>query len=164
MDKHVISILVNNYAGVLSRVSGLFSRRGFNIDSLAVGETEDLNVSRITIVVAGDDYVVDQVVKQLAKLIDVLKVVQLDKSESISRELVIIKVGTKKSNRAEVIQIVEIFRANIIDVSHATLTIEITGTSNKINGLLNLLEPFGVLEIVRTGSIAIQRGSKIIKA
>ena len=127
MAKHTLSVLVENHAGVLSRVSGLFSRRGFNIDSLAVGVTENPEISRMTIVVDGDEYTVEQVSKQLNKLIDVIKIKQLDKSDSVSRDLALIKVNATASTRAEIIQIVEIFRAKIVDVSKNTLTIEISG-------------------------------------
>ena len=164
MGKHVLSVLVENHAGVLSRVSGLFSRRGFNIDSLAVGVTENPEISRITIVVDGDEYVVEQVSKQLNKLIDVIKIKQLDKSESISRELALIKVKATATTRSEIIQIVGIFRANIVDVSKSTLTIEISGGTEKVAALEDMLKQFGIKEIVRTGTIAIERGNRIIKA
>jgi acetolactate synthase-1/3 small subunit len=161
--KHLLSVLVQNHAGVLSRVSGLFSRRGFNIDSLAVGVTENPEVSRITIVVDGDDYTVDQVTKQLNKLIDVLKIKQLEKSDSVSRELALIKVTATTETRAEIIQIVEIFRAKIVDVSKNTLTIEAAGSSDKVNALEDMLKQYSIVEIVRTGTIAIERGNKYIK-
>lgn len=164
MPKHTLSVLVENHPGVLSRVSGLFSRRGFNIDSLAVGVTEDPEVSRITIVVDGDEYVVEQVSKQLNKLIDVIKIKQLEKSESVSRELALIKVSADTSTRAEIIQIVEIFRAKIVDVSKNTLTIEISGGTEKVAALEDMLNQFGIKEIVRTGTIAIERGNRYIKA
>ncbi len=163
MAKHLLSVLVQNHAGVLSRVSGLFSRRGFNIDSLAVGVTEDPKISRITIVVDGDDYTVDQVTKQLNKLIDVLKIKRLEKSDSVSRELALIKVSATTETRAEIIQIVEIFRAKIVDVSKTTLTIEAAGSSDKVTALEDMLKQYGIVEIVRTGTIAIERGNKYIK-
>jgi len=162
MGKHAISVLVENHAGVLSRVSGLFSRRGFNIDSLAVGVTENPNVSRMTIIVDGDDYVVDQVSKQLNKLIDVIKIKQLDSTGSIRRELALIKVAATTSTRSEIIQIVGIFRANIVDVSKSTLTVEISGGIEKVAALEDMLKQFGIKEIVRTGTIAIERGNKFI--
>ncbi len=162
MPKHTLSVLVENHAGVLSRVAGLFSRRGFNIDSLAVGVTENPDISRITIVVDGDEYVVEQVSKQLNKLIDVIKIKQLDKLDSVSRELALIKVSASAATRAEIIQIVGIFRANIVDVSKNTLTIEISGGSNKVAALEDMLKQFGIKEIVRTGTIAIERGNKYI--
>ncbi len=164
MAKHTLSVLVENHAGVLSRVAGLFSRRGFNIDSLAVGVTENPDISRMTIVVDGDDYTVEQVSKQLNKLIDVIKIKQLDKQDSVSRELALIKVSATTTTRSEIIQIVEIFRANIVDVSKNTLTIEISGGSSKITALEDMLRQFGIKEIVRTGTIAIERGNKYIKA
>jgi len=163
MPKHLLSVLVQNHAGVLSRVSGLFSRRGFNIDSLAVGVTEDPEVSRITIVVDGDEYIVDQVTKQLNKLVDVLIVKRLEKSDSVSRELALIKVTATTQTRAEIIQIVEIFRAKIVDVSKSTLTIEASGSSDKVSALEDMLKQYGIVEIVRTGTIGIERGNKYIK-
>lgn len=163
MAKHTLSVLVENRSGVLSRVAGLFSRRGFNIDSLAVGVTENPEVSRMTIVVDGDEYTVEQVSKQLNKLIDVIKIRELDRSESISRELVLIKVNATASTRSEIVQIVEIFRAKIIDVSKSTLTVEISGSTDKVEALEDMLKQFGIKEIVRTGTIAIERGNKYIK-
>jgi acetolactate synthase-1/3 small subunit len=159
MDKkHVISVLVENKAGVLTKVTGLFARRGYNIDSLAVGETEKSDTSRITVIVSGDDHIVDQICKQLQKLINVITVRVLDDYECVKRELVFIKVKAVSAKRSEIIQFVDIFRANVIDVSAKTMTIEISGDSDKINALKGLLEPFGILEIVRTGMIAVQRG------
>lgn len=163
MAKHTLSVLVENQAGVLSRVAGLFSRRGFNIDSLAVGVTENADVSRMTIVVDGDEYIVEQVIKQLNKLIDVIKIKKLEPAESISRELTLIKVAANASTRTEIIQIVGIFRANIIDVSKSTLTIEVSGDADKSAALEDMLKQFGIKEIVRTGTIAIERGNRIIK-
>jgi acetolactate synthase-1/3 small subunit len=163
MSKHTLSVLVENHPGVLSRVTGLFSRRGFNIDSLAVGTTENPSVSRITIVVDGDDYTVEQVSKQLNKLIDVIKIKQLDKDASIPRELVMIKVSANEKTRSEIIQIVEIFRAKIVDVGRTTIVIEIAGAAEKTEALISLIRPFGIKELVRTGTIAIERGSKYIK-
>lgn len=164
MAKHILSVLVENHAGVLSRVAGLFSRRGFNIDSLAVGITENPEVSRMTIVVDGDEHTVEQVSKQLNKLIDVIKIKRLDKHESISRELALIKVSANAATRSEIVQLVEIFRAKIVDVSKTTLTIEASGSEDKVSALEDLLRPFGIKEIVRTGVIAIERGNRIIKA
>lgn len=163
MAKHTLSVLVENHAGVLSRVAGLFSRRGFNIDSLAVGVTENPDISRMTIVVEGDDCTVEQVGKQLNKLIDVIKIRQLYKAESVSRELALIKVSASAATRSEIIQIVEIFRAKIVDVSKSTLTIEISGGSDKVAALEEMLGQFGIKEIVRTGTIAIERGNRVIK-
>lgn len=164
MAKYTLSVLVENRSGVLSRVAGLFSRRGFNIDSLAVGVTENPEVSRMTIVVNGDEYTVEQVSKQLNKLIDVIKIRALDHSDSVSRELALIKVNATASTRSEIIQIVEIFRAKIIDVSKNTLTVEISGATDKVEALEDMLKQFGIKEIVRTGTIAIERGNKFIKA
>ncbi|HHX17279.1 MAG TPA: acetolactate synthase small subunit [Clostridium sp.] len=163
MGKHILSVLVENHAGVLSRVVGLFSRRGFNIDSLAVGVTENPEVSRITIVVDGDEYIVEQVSKQLNKLVDVIKIKRLQKDESVERELVLMKVEANASTRSEIVQIVKIFRANIIDVSKDTLTIEISGSTNKVLALEDMLKQFGIKEIVRTGTIALERGNKYIR-
>ncbi len=164
MAKHILSVLVENHAGVLSRVAGLFSRRGFNIDSLAVGITDDPDISRMTIVVDGDDYTVEQVSKQLNKLIDVIKIKQLDSSNSVTRELTLLKVNATATTRAEIIQLVEIFRAKIIDVSANTLTIEASGDSEKVSALEGMLKQFGIREAVRTGIIAIERGNRIITA
>lgn len=164
MAKHTISVLVENRSGVLSRVAGLFSRRGFNIDSLAVGVTENPEVSRMTIVVDGDEYTVEQVSKQLNKLIDVIKIRALESSDSVSRELALIKVNATAANRSEIVQIVEIFRAKIVDVSKNALTVEISGGTDKVAALEDMLKQFGIKEIVRTGTIAIERGNKFIKA
>lgn len=164
MPKRILSVLVENHAGVLSRVAGLFSRRGFNIESLAVGITEDPMVSRMTIMVDGDDYLVEQISKQLNKLIDIIKVRQLEERDSIVRELVLIKVTATTETRSEIIQIVDIFRGNIIDVSKNSLTIEITGDEDKINAFTDMVRCFGIKEMVRTGSVSIERGNKIIKA
>jgi acetolactate synthase I/III small subunit len=160
--KHTLAVLVENHAGVLSKVSGLFSRRGFNIDSLAVGITEDPKVSRMTIVVDGDEYVIEQVSKQLNKLIDVIKVTDIS-TDSVVRELALIKVNASASNRNEIIQVVNIFRAKVVDINKASLTIEITGEGRKIAALEDMLQPFGIQEMVRTGSIAIERGNKMSK-
>ncbi|MDK2891790.1 acetolactate synthase small subunit [Methanohalophilus sp.] len=158
--RHTLAVLVENKFGVLSRVAGLFSRRGYNIDSLAVGITENPNISRMTIVVRGDEHVLEQVIKQLNKLIDVIRVMDLGAEESVDRELALIKVNADKDNRAEIIQIVDIFRARIIDVAAHSLTIEVTGDEGKIEAIENLLKPFGIMEMARTGKIALKRGSK----
>jgi len=163
MAKYTLSVLVENHAGVLSRVAGLFSRRGFNIDSLAVGVTENPDISRMTIVVDGDEYTVEQVSKQLNKLIDVIKIKRLDDHESISRELALIKVAANAATRSEIMQLVEIFRAKIVDVSKSTLTIEASGDGDKVAALEELLRQFGIKEVVRTGTIAIERGNRIIR-
>ncbi len=161
--RHVISVLVENHFGVLASVSGLFSARGFNIDSLAVGETEDPSVSRMTIVARGDDRVLDQVVKQLNRLVDVIKVFDLPEQDRITRELVIAKLKVPASLRSEVIQVVNTFRAKIVDVNARLVTVEITGTEGKVDAMLELLEPYGLVEVVRTGLLAISRNSDIEK-
>ena len=161
--RHTISVLVENKFGVLARIAGLFSGRGFNIDSLSVGETTDPTVSRMTIVVKGDDRILEQVVKQLRKLIDVIKVVDLTKDEYVGREMILIKVAATSKTRAEIMAVTDIFRGKIVDVSHETYTIELTGDESKIRAIINLLEPFGVKEIVRTGKIALGRGAKSVK-
>lgn len=159
--RHTISVLVDNQFGVLSRVAGLFSGRGFNIESLCVGETLDPNVSIMTIVTSGDDQIIEQITKHLNKLINVIKVVDLTEADHIEREMVLIKVSTDPSNRAEVLRIVDIFRGKIIDVSPSAYTIEITGDEDKTEAILTLLKPFGIKEVVRTGKIAMARMPKI---
>ncbi len=158
--KHTLSVLVENKPGVLARIAGLFSRRGFNIDSLAVGVTEDPNVSRMTITLDQQEHPIEQVTKQLHKLINVIKITDLDPERTVSRELALMKVSTDPKSRGEVMQIAEIFRANILDVGKKSLTVEITGTTAKIEAFEQLLRPHGLLEIVRTGRIAIERGEK----
>lgn len=157
--RHVISVLVENHFGVLAHVSGLFSARGFNIDSLTVGETEDPSVSRMTIVAKGDDRVLDQIMKQLDRLVDVVKVIDLTKDEMIARELVLAKVSAPAKVRSDVIQVVNTFRAKIVDVNPKNIIIEITGTESKIDAMLELLRPFGIREVVRTGLVAMSRQS-----
>jgi acetolactate synthase-1/3 small subunit len=158
--KHTLAVLVENKAGVLSRVASLFSRRGYNIDSLAVGVTEDPDISRITIVVHGDDHVLEQVTKQLNKLIDVIKVSDIGGDEAVERELALIKVSADADTRAEIIQIANIFRARIVDVAPKSMTVEITGDEGKVQAIEKLLRQFGIKELVRTGKIAMVRGSK----
>ncbi len=158
--RHTLAVLVENKYGVLARVSGLFSRRGYNIDSLAVGITEDPTISRMTIIVSGDDHVLEQVMKQLNKLIDVIRVIDLSSEEFVERELALIKVNADANNRAEIIQIVDIFRARIIDVASKSVTIEVTGDIEKIKAIQTLLKPFGIKEMARTGIVALKRGSK----
>lgn len=160
MTKHTLSVLVENKPGVLARVSGLFSRRSFNIDSLAVGETENPDVSRITIVVNADSSPLEQVTKQLNKLINVIKIVELDDDNSVSRELALIKVRADAGIRSQVIEAVNLFRAKVIDVSTEALTIEATGDRGKIEALLRVLEPFGIREIVQSGVVSLARGSR----
>jgi acetolactate synthase-1/3 small subunit len=159
--RHIISTLVVNQPGVLARVAGLFSRRGYNIESIAVGKSEEANLSRITIVVeAEEDQVVEQIEKQLYKLIDVVKVNDLPASESVERELALIKVNAGSQSRSEILQIVDIFRAKIVDVSSRAVIVEITGGTEKIEAIIALLKPYGIREIVRTGQIAILRTPK----
>jgi len=164
MTMHTLSVLVENKPGVLARVSGLFSRRGFNIDSLAVGETENPDVSRITIVVNADSSPLEQVTKQLNKLVNVLKIVELDAAVSVARELLLVKVRSDRSNRTHVLETVNLFRARVVDVAPDTLTIEATGTPDKLDALLRDLEPFGIKEMVQSGLVAIGRGSRSITA
>lgn len=160
MKQHIISVLVENKSGVLARVSGLFSRRGFNIESLAVGTCEEPGMSRITIVVYGDDTHIEQVKKQLNKLIDVIKITDITEKDHVERELALIKVHAEPNiSRSEVMQIAGIFRAKIIDVGPKTVVLEITGDTEKILAIENLLKPYGILELVRTGRVALQRGS-----
>ncbi|MGA3198233.1 MAG: acetolactate synthase small subunit [Halobacteriota archaeon] len=162
--KHTVSVLVQNKPGVLARTAGLFSRRGYNIESLTVGVTENEAISRMTIVVAGDDTVVEQVTKQLNKLIEVIKVSDLTKESYVDRELVLIKVTADSSNRAEIMQIVNIFRARIVDVAPKSLIIEVTGDEGKLDALIGMLKQFGIKEIVRTGTLALGRGPKVIQS
>lgn len=158
--KHTLAVLVENRAGVLSRVASLFSRRGYNIDSLAVGVTEDPSISRMTIVVHGDDNVLEQVTKQLNKLIDVIKVSDLESDDAVERELALIKVAADVNSRAEILQITNIFRARIVDVAQKSMTVEVTGDEAKIQAMEKLLRQFGIKELVRTGKIALSRGPK----
>ena len=158
--QHTISVLMNNQFGVLSRVSGLFSSRGFNIESLNVAETSDPKISRMTIVTVGDDAKVEQITKQLNKLVDVIKVVDLTEEKFVDRELVLVKMNAEVRVREEILRIVNLFRAKVVDVSPSTYTIEITGDEGKVAGFLELLTPLGIKEIVRTGRIAISRGQK----
>lgn len=162
--KHTVAVLVENKPGVLARVSGLFSRRGFNIESLAVGVTENADTSRMTIVVSGDDKVLEQVMKQLNKLIDVIRVSDIPPEDSVNRELALIKVGVDSTTRAEVMQIVDIFRAKIVDVGVKSLIVEVTGDESKINAIEQLLRQFGVKEMVRTGKVAMNRGAKVVQS
>lgn len=161
MIKHTISVLVEDEAGVLTRIAGLFARRGFNIESLAVGPAEQLGISRITMVVPGDEQIVEQLIKQLYKLISVLKVQDISQQPCVERELMLIKVNATASNRAEVIQLAQIFRARIVDLSEETLTIEVVGDPGKIVAIIQMLNKFGIREIARTGKIALIRESKV---
>jgi acetolactate synthase-1/3 small subunit len=158
--KHTISVVVENKPGVLQRVAGLFSRRGFNIESLAVGTTERPDISRMTIVVEGDEQTLEQITKQLYKQIDVLKVFDLPAEEAVERELALIKVHANEKTRKEITEIVDIFKARLVDVAEDSLTIEISAEKDKIESIQKLLEKFGIQELVRTGKIALQRGGK----
>lgn len=158
--RHTISILVENHFGVLARVSGLFSARGYNIDSLCVAETEDPAVSRMTMVVRGDDRVLGQIMKQLDKLVDTIEVVDLTQKDHVERELVMIKIGGNNAVRTEVIEIAAIFRAKVIDMGRDAMTVEVTGSEGKIQAFIDMMRPFGIKEMVRTGKIAIERSHK----
>ena len=160
--KHTFSVLVENRAGVLSRIAGLFARRAFNIESLAVGITEDPAFSRVTIVAEGSDYTVEQVEKQLNKLIDVIKVRTINPAELISRELVLIKVNAGQTERSDIMNIAEIMDAKNIDISSATMTLELADTSERIDLFTELLRPFAIREIARTGTVALQKGTDTI--
>jgi acetolactate synthase-1/3 small subunit len=157
--KHTLAVLVENKPGVLTRIAALFARRGFNIDSLAVGETEDPRLSRMTIAVDAQDSPLEQVTKQLHKLINVIKITDLDPATSVERELMLVKVRADADSRAEIMQIVEVFRAKIVDVGKDELVVEVTGTREKLEAILGLMRPFGVVELVRTGRIAMGRGT-----
>lgn len=163
MNKRVLSLLVDNTSGVLSRVSGLFSRRGYNIDSLTVGETMDPRYSRMTVVVPGDEQILDQITKQLAKLIDVVDIKILEEGTSVSRELVLVKVRVDAEDRQSVISIVDVFRGNIIDVGKDSLIVELTGQQSKLDAFLQLLEGYEILELARTGITGLSRGSDDVR-
>jgi acetolactate synthase-1/3 small subunit len=163
MKRYVISVLVENHSGVLSRVSGLFSRRGYNIDSLTVGVTEKSELSRMTIVVRGDEYILEQIEKQLAKLVEVVSIHQCNPGVTVVRELALIKVSAEGTNRVGVIETANIFRARIVDVGVDSLIIEATGSEDKIASLIRLLEPFGIKELVRTGLSAMERGGTVLE-
>jgi acetolactate synthase-1/3 small subunit len=158
--RHVITVLVDNEPGVLSRVSGLFSGRGFNIESLNVAETLEPSVSRMTLVSRGNDQIIEQIIKQLNKLVNVIKVFDLTSQDYVDREMALIKVNAEASTRAEVLRIVDIFRGQVVDVSSKSYTLEITGDDKKIQAIIDLLLPFGIQEIVRTGKVAIARAKK----
>jgi acetolactate synthase-1/3 small subunit len=159
--QHIISALVVNHSGVMARVAGLFSRRGYNIESIAVGHSEEPNLSRMIIVVeAEDETVLEQIEKQLYKLIDVVKVTDIPAKEAVERELALIKVNAGSQNRSEIMQIVDIFRAKIVDVSSRAVIVELTGGFDKIEAMIGLLKPYGIREIVRTGQVAMLRSSK----
>ena len=160
-QRHILSVLVENKPGVLSRVTGLVSRRGFNIESLTVGPTEDQTLSRLTIIMIADDVAYEQITKQLHKLISVHKITDLTQEQAIERELVLFKVHANPERRSEIIEIANVFRANIVDVGKSSLTIEVTGTESKISGIEDLLRAYGIKEIIRTGIIAMSRGPKV---
>ncbi|AZO93154.1 acetolactate synthase small subunit [Iocasia frigidifontis] len=161
--KHILSVTVLNQPGVLNRITGLFARRNFNIDSLNVGETEDPSYSRMTIVVKGNDQTLEQVKKQLHKLIDVIKITDLDQSNIVDRDLALIRVNCTREHRSEIIQIVDTFRGKVVDLSTDNVMIEATGTENKIEALIEVLKDFGIQDIVRTGIIALGRGQLLDK-
>ncbi len=156
--KHVLSILVENQPGVLARIAGLFARRGFNIDTLAVGPTDDPEISRVTLTLDGAVHPIDQVTKQLHKLVNVLKIRDMEPEETIAREMALFKVSAAVENRAEIMQFAEIFRAKIVDISRRTMTIEVTGSAEKVEAFERMIRPHGLVEMVRTGEIAIARG------
>ncbi|MEZ0068534.1 acetolactate synthase-1/3 small subunit [Streptacidiphilus sp. MAP12-20] len=162
MSKHTLSVLVENKPGVLARIAALFSRRGFNIDSLAVGPTEHPDISRMTIVVNVEDLPLEQVTKQLNKLINVIKIVELDPSAAVRRELMLVKVRADAETRSQVTEIVQLFRAKTVDVSPDAVTIEATGSGDKLEAMLKMLEPYGVKELVQSGMVAIGRGARSI--
>ncbi|GAB3552191.1 acetolactate synthase-1/3 small subunit [Actinopolyspora lacussalsi] len=164
MSRHTLSVLVENVPGVLSRVSGLFSRRSFNIESLAVGPTEHPEISRMTIVVSVEEQPLEQVTKQLNKLINVIKIVELEPESSVQRELLLVKVRADASVRSQVLETVQLFRAKVVDASPEALTIEATGDTDKLDALLRMLEPYGVREMVQSGMVAIGRGARSITA
>jgi acetolactate synthase-1/3 small subunit len=162
VSKHTLSVLVENKPGVLARVAALFSRRGFNIDSLAVGPTEHPDISRMTIAVNVEDLPLEQVTKQLNKLINVLKVVELDLDASVQRELLLVKVKADQTSRSQVLEVVQLFRAKVVDVAADAVTIEATGTADKLDAFIRVLEPFGIRELVQSGMVAVGRGARSI--
>jgi acetolactate synthase I/III small subunit len=162
MSRHTLSVLVEDQPGVLARIAGLFSRRSFNIESLAVGPTEHAGVSRITIVVTVDEHPLEQVTKQLNKLINVIKIVELEPSQSVQRELMLVKVRADLETRSHVLETVQLFRAKVVDVSADAVTVEATGNADKLDALLRVLEPFGIRELVQSGMVGLGRGSRSI--
>jgi acetolactate synthase-1/3 small subunit len=160
--QHIVSALVKNRAGTLSRVSGLFSRRAFNIDSLTVGETDDPSISRMTIAVTGSERILEQIIRQLSKLVDVIAVRELDSASCLRREIMLVKISADEKSRSFVLGITGIFRARVIDVSVSTVTVEATGNTDKLNGMLLLLRPYGILELARTGLVALERGERVL--
>lgn len=158
-ERHLLSVLVENKPGVLTRIAGMFARRGYNIHSLAVGPTDDPTLSRLTVVVGDDAVQVEQIVKQLNKLVHVLKILELDPAESVKRELQMVKVDAPPEVRGQIMQLVEVFRAKVCDVDHETVTIEASGSPDKLEALQTMLEPYGIRELVRSGTISLARGS-----
>ncbi len=158
--KHVISVLVENKVGVLARITGLFSGRGFNIESLAVGETENMDISRMTIVVSGDEAILEQVRKQLGKVIDTIKVTDFTGTDYVERDLMLIKINAAPGKRSEIVELVDVFRGKIIDVGQKDMVIEISGPEDRLEAMLDLLRPYGIKEVARTGRIAMNRGPK----
>ncbi len=158
--KHVISVLVENKVGVLARITGLFSGRGFNIESLAVGETENEDISRMTIVVSGDEAILEQIRKQLGKVIDTIKVTDFTGTDYVARDLMLIKINAAPGKRSEIVELVDVFRGKIIDVAHKDMVIEISGPEDRLEAMLELLRPYGIKEVARTGRIAMNRGPK----
>ncbi len=159
-SRHTLSVLVEDVPGVLARIASLFSRRGFNIESLAVGPTEQQGVSRMTIVVSVEDLPREQVTKQLNKLVNVLKIIELDEEQSVQRELILVKVAATRETRSHILETVQLFRAKVVDVAPDAVTIEATGNTGKLRAMLNVLEPFGIKELVQSGAVAVSRGAK----
>ena len=161
MNKYILSVLVENHSGVLSKIAGLFTRRGYNIDSLTVSITEEPSISRMTIVVGGDEQITEQIVKQLNKLVDVIKILELYPDRSVSRELALIKVSAEQSKRSSITEMVNIFRCNVIDMDAKSMIIEITGDEEKVSAFIELMKPHGIRDIVRTGLAVLQRGAEM---
>jgi acetolactate synthase I/III small subunit len=162
MSRHTLSVLVENKPGVLARIASLFSRRGFNIDSLAVGPTEHDDISRMTIVVNVEDLPLEQVTKQLNKLVNVIKIVELDPTSSVTRELLLVKIAADRDSRSHILETVQLFRAKVVDVAPDAITVEATGNADKLDALLRILEPFGIRELVQSGMVAVGRGPRSI--
>ncbi len=163
MQRHTLSVLVNNHMGVLSRVSGLFSRRGYNIESISVGVTEDKMISRMTIIVECEDDIYHQIKNQLAKLMDVIRLEEYQDDESVKRELALIKIDSRNEKRSQILEIANIFRAHVIDITNNTMILEITGDQSKISAIISMLEEYGIKEVIRTGATAIARGESELK-
>ncbi|MFP4148863.1 MAG: acetolactate synthase small subunit [Nitriliruptoraceae bacterium] len=160
--RHTLSVLVENKPGVLTRIAGMFARRGYNIHSLAVGPTEDERVSRLTLVVGTEAVQLEQIIKQLNKLVHVLKIIELDPDQAVEREMQLVKVNADPVSRSQIIEIAEVFRAKIVDVDHDSITIEVAGNPSKLEAIVELLEPYGIRELVRSGTIALSRGTRSI--